>query len=121
MLFWFLFAFWFGSCLFCFTNSLTPSSFTQKLWSFSCLSGKALNLRVDLRLVAPSLAYPSSMSCNFACLGGYTAGSSFGYMGALTRKRSTVHKYTTFLKMMMDDVKLRNITLCHFPLSLYII
>ena len=26
-------------------------------------------------------AYPGSMSCDFACMGGYTPGSSFGHMG----------------------------------------
>ena len=44
-----------GVVLVCFTNCLTSAFFTQKLWSFSCLSGRALDLRIDLRLVALSI------------------------------------------------------------------
>ena len=53
--FWFLFAVWVLFLFVCFTNCLTPAFFTQKLWSFSCLSGRALDLRADLRLVALSI------------------------------------------------------------------
>mgnify|MGYP002803635865 CR=1 len=34
-----------------------------------------------LLLPFQALAYPSSQTCDFACLGGYTPGSSYGYMG----------------------------------------
>ena len=51
----FLFAVWVLFLFVCFTNCLTPAFFTQKLWSFSCLSGRALDLRVDLCLVALSI------------------------------------------------------------------
>ena len=49
------FAVWVLFLFVCFTNCLTPAFFTQKLWSFSCLSGRALDLRVDLCLVALSI------------------------------------------------------------------
>ena len=38
-----------------FTNCLTSAFFTQKLWSFSCLGGRTLDLRLDLRPVALSI------------------------------------------------------------------
>jgi len=34
-----------------------------------------------LSLLVQAAAYPGSMSCDFACMGGYTPGSSFGHMG----------------------------------------
>ncbi|CAE6972329.1 unnamed protein product [Symbiodinium sp. CCMP2592] len=34
-----------------------------------------------LSLLVQAAAYPGSMSCDFACMGGYTPGSSFTYMG----------------------------------------
>ena len=37
-------------------------------------------------------AYPSTMNCNFACLGTYTPGSSFGYMGIANIGRLVVGK-----------------------------
>ena len=61
---WVLLCFFVGFWLFvgsglllavCFQNCLTPAFFTQKLWSLSSLSGRALDLRVDLRLVALSI------------------------------------------------------------------
>ena len=52
---WFFVAVWVLFLSVCFPNCLTPAFFTQKLWSFSCLSGRALDLRVDLCLFALSI------------------------------------------------------------------
>ena len=45
-----------------------------------------------LLLPFQALAYPSTMNCNFACLGTYTPGSSFGYMGIANIGRLVVGK-----------------------------
>ena len=60
-------------------SSLTLS----ELGSFAVKSVAMFVLRLAgfLSFLLQAAAYPTSMACDFACMGGYTPGSTFGYMG----------------------------------------
>ena len=70
-----------------------PQRSTWVSWFQDCLHVGSVTCHYVIAwftcIVIQVLAYPSSQNCDFACLGGYSPGSSYGFMGALRRKRST--------------------------------